>query len=236
LLDFLDYAGAMATVDLDDPHPLLALLLDAADGRFPAADGEVEVLPPLRRGLACSFAFTGHAVVATAHRVEEVRAQRPDGFGGSTGPDFLRWLAGPGGWIGCLDASLVARGTGRPGGGAALAPTTEHDAHSRVRYARELRDDVRVFGDERGFVTLSAGLAGRTEFSVELPEAARHGKGDGRSLLRDALTLIPSGEPVFAAVSPGNARSLRSFLSVGFLPIGSEVVIRPTGAGRGPVA
>ncbi|WP_037605018.1 hypothetical protein [Streptacidiphilus rugosus] len=224
----------MAPVDLaDDPHALLTLLLDAADGRFPAVDGEVEVLPPLRNGLGCSFAFTGHAVVATARSAEEVRAQGPDGFGGSAGPDFLRWLAGPDGWIGCLDASLVAHGTGRPGERAALPVTTEHDAHARVRYARELREEVRVFGDERGFVTLSAGLAGRPELSVELPEAARHGKGDGRSLLRDALTLIPSGEPVFAAVSPGNARSLRSFLAVGFVPIGSEVVIRPAGAGRG---
>jgi hypothetical protein len=30
---------------------------------------------------------------------------------------------------------------------------------------------------------------------------------------------------VFAAVSPGNARSLRSFLAAGFVPIGGEVII-----------
>ena len=41
----------------------------------------------------------------------------------------------------------------------------------------------------------------------------------------DALSLVPAGEPVFAAVSPGNARSLRAFLAVGFYPIrhGGEV-------------
>jgi hypothetical protein len=47
------------------------------------------------------------------------------------------------------------------------------------------------------------------------------------SLLVDALSLIPDGEPVFAAVSPGNARSLRTFLGLGFTPIGSETVILP---------
>jgi RimJ/RimL family protein N-acetyltransferase len=34
-------------------------------------------------------------------------------------------------------------------------------------------------------------------------------------------------EPVFAAVSPGNARSLRALLACGFTPIGSEVLLRP---------
>jgi hypothetical protein len=37
-------------------------------------------------------------------------------------------------------------------------------------------------------------------------------------------------EPVFAAVSPGNARSLRAFLAAGFVPLGSEALIEP---GRG---
>jgi hypothetical protein len=29
---------------------------------------------------------------------------------------------------------------------------------------------------------------------------------------------------VFAAVAPGNARSLRAFLAEGFVPLGSEVI------------
>jgi hypothetical protein len=32
---------------------------------------------------------------------------------------------------------------------------------------------------------------------------------------------------VFAAVAPGNARSLRAFLSEGFVPVGSEVIVQP---------
>ncbi|MDX3798986.1 hypothetical protein PV723_09525 [Streptomyces sp. AK04-3B] len=214
------------------PHPLLAYFLDAADGRFPPADGAVTVLPalPVPSGpLEASVAFTGHAVVATALAGPAVHALRPDGFGGSMGPDFLRALAGPTGWIGSVDAVLVRRGAG---GTARLQPLSGADGHPRVRYARRLRAGVRVFGDDRGLVTLAAGLAGRTELSVELhaPDDGGHG-GRGRSLLGDALTLVQEGEPVFAAVAPGNARSLRAFLAAGFTPVGAEVLVRPD---RGP--
>ncbi|WP_275461151.1 hypothetical protein [Streptomyces noursei] len=104
-------------------HPLLTFFTDAAAGRFPPVDGRVTVLPSLPRGLACSVAFTGHAVVAAA-----------------------------------------------------------------------------------------------------MSHRAVHAQG---SLLAEALSLVPAGEPVFAAVSPGNARSLRAFLACGFTPIGSEVLLRP---------
>jgi hypothetical protein len=209
-------------VDAKTVHPLLAYFLAAADGRFPAVDGGCTVLPPLPGGLACSVAFTGHALVATAHPAEAVLARGADGFGGSVAPDFLRWLAGPKGWIDVVDATLVARGTGGPG----LPVRAGADAHPRVQHARSLRRDVRVYGDERGLVTLAAGLAGRTELGIEAaPEG--QGRGWGRTLLRDALGLVPAGEPVFAGVAPGNARSLRAFLAVGFVPLGSEVTIRP---------
>lgn len=214
-----------------EPHPLLAYFLGAADGRFPPADGSVTVLPALSGGLEASVAFTAHAVVATALAAADVRRQGPDGFGGSLAPDFLRFLAGRTGRIGVVDATLVGRGTGgRPG----LAPHAGYGNHPRVRHARELRAGVRVFADERGLVTLSAGLAGRRELSIELHRPHHEGgRGLGRSLLTDALTLVPDGEPVFAAVSPGNARSLRAFLSAGFTPIGSEVLVRPGRSGSG---
>ena len=61
-------------------HPLLDLLTNAAEGRFPAVDGGVTVLPPLAGGWECSVAFTGHAVVATARSPDEVLRQGPDGF------------------------------------------------------------------------------------------------------------------------------------------------------------
>lgn len=208
-------------------HPLLAYYLAAAEGRFPEPDGRCAVLPPLPDGLECSVAFTGHAVIATARDEAEVRKRGPDGFGASLAPDFLRWLAGPDGEIGVLDATLLGRGRG---GAPRLAPMDEVD-HPRVRHARRLRRDVRVHGDDRGLVTLARGLAGRRELSIEL--TAGFGAGRGRALLADALSLVPSGEPVFAAVSPGNARSMRAFLAVGFVPVGSEVIVDPRRARAG---
>jgi hypothetical protein len=209
-------------------HPLLDLLLSAVDGHFPPVDGGVTVLPALGGGLECSVAFTGHAVVATDLPAAAVLARGPDGFGGSLAPDFLRWLAGPDGWIDAVDAILVGRGTGPgtgPGGDRPVLPRrTDLEDHPRVVRARGVRTAVDVHGDDRGVVTVSRGLAGRCELSIEV---ARPGRGVGRALLADGLRLIPAGAPVFAAVAPGNARSLRMFLAAGFTPLGSEVLLRP---------
>lgn len=209
------------------PHPLLAYLHEAAKGSFPPVDGAVTILPPLGNGWECSVAFTGHAVIATSRPRAEILGLGADGFGGSMSPEVLRHLAGPSGFVGVIDVMLVGRGTGSPGAtpNSALAARTDADDHPRVRYAREQRSNVAVFGDERGIVTLADGLAGRRELSVEVAEPNR---GLGRALIGEALALVPKGEPVFAAVSPGNARSLRMFLSLDFAPIGSECMIRPT--------
>jgi GNAT superfamily N-acetyltransferase len=200
-------------------HPLLHVFLDAADGRFPPVDGGVTRIDP-DGNVRAVVAFTGHAYVMAPGPIEPPDGvTRPDGFGGAFDPHFLVWLAGdrP---LGVLDATLVARGTGGPT--TSLEATDRWDAHPRVEHARQLRDDVRIFGDERGLVTLASGLAGRLELSVEAAPAGQ-GRGCGRSLVADALGLIDDGEPVFAAVSPGNARSLRVFLALGFTPIGSEI-------------
>jgi GNAT superfamily N-acetyltransferase len=203
-------------------HPLLNLMLSATVGRFPPIDGGVTVVPPLERGWECSVAFTGHAVIATARSFDAVVQHGADGFGGSLAPDFLRWLAGANGVVGVTDVMLWAPGTG----GSTLGLRTDRNDHPRVHHALERRSGVAVHGDERGFVTLSNGLGGRREMSVEA-EPAGQGRGWGRSLIIDALGLVPPGGPVFAAVSPGNARSLRAFLACGFTPIGSEVLVRP---------
>lgn len=203
----------------------VAQLLRAADGgSFPPATGAVEVVPPSPPGnVEWVVSFTGHAVIATARPAAEVRARRPDGYGGALAPAFLLWLSGDEGRVGCQDAVLVARG----GGGAdrSLSPRDDLDGHARVEHARGLRCDVHVYGDDTGLVTLGVGLGGLIEMSVEV--TSDHGGGRGRSLIRRGLALVDRAEVVVAQVTPGNARSLRAFLAAGFVPVGSAVAVTP---------
>lgn len=202
-------------------HRLLDHFVCAAEGRFHPVDGGVTHLPPLDRELEAVVAFTGHSVIASRLGAEDLADLSPDGFGAALAPEVLLRLAG-GGTVGVNDVTLCARGIG----GGTLPATTLWDDHYRVRHARQLRTDVAVHGDERGLITLASGTAGRREMSIELIDRL-HGTRAGRSLIAEALALVPEGEWVFAAVSPGNARSLRSFLSQGFTPIASEVNIVP---------
>jgi hypothetical protein len=206
-------------------HPLAAVLTAAAAGRFPAPDGGVEVLPP-DDGTHAVVELTGHSYALTDRSLVDLLALGVDGLGGCTRPDALRWLAGPDGWIGSLDAVLVA--TARPGERAVERRDLEH--HPRVERARAHRRDVRVFGDERGLFTLGRGLAGRLELSVELHDETARSGGAGRALIGAGLAAADQrdpGELVWAQVSPGNAASLRAFLACGFVPIGSEVLLKP---------
>lgn len=201
---------------------VLHALLAAAQGEFPPVDGAVRFLPPPSDGLEAVVSFTGHTLLATALTEADFGDLALDGFGAALQPPVLLRLAGPAGRVGVLDATLVGRGLG----GGRLPARTDLDGHPRVQYALDLRRRVRVYGDERGLVTLADGLCGRLEMSVEVA-SARLGTGVGGSLIREGLRRAPEGQPVFAAVSPGNVRSLRAFLTVGFQPIGSEVIIRP---------
>lgn len=210
-------------------HPLLRSFHDAARGAYVEADGDVTYLPPLDDGREAVVAFTGHSVIASRLGAADLGDLDPDGFGGALAPAVLLRLAA-GGTIGVNDVTMVAPGTGGADSGAprvgALRRTDRWDDHPRVRHARTLRADVEVFGDEHGLVTLGRGLAGRLELSIEV-DRQHHGSGLGRALIGDARSLVPAGLHVFAAVSPGNARSLRSFLAAGFTPIASEVIVDP---------
>lgn len=124
--------------------------------------------------------------------------------------------------MGVGDVTLVARGTGE---GTALSRTRELDEHPRVGHARLLRREVAVYGDSSGFFTMAHGLAGRREVSVECTSTSP--PGTGRRLIGEARRAAQADTWLFAAVSPGNARSLRAFLSAGFVPIASEVLITP---------
>ena len=202
-------------------HPLHDIWLAAAAGRFPAVDGGYTFVPPFARGLEGVVSFTGHAFLATDLDEASFAGLELDGFGAALQPPVLQRMAGPRGVVGVQDATLVAFGRG----GGRLPLRTDLDGHARVQYAQQLRDELRVYGDERGIVTLGVGHAGRTEVSVEA--SGDGGRGNGRALIAEALALTPPGEPVFAAVSPGNARSLRAFLAAGFTLLGGEMWIKP---------
>jgi hypothetical protein len=203
-------------------HPLGPVLVAAAEGRFPPPDGSVHILEPDADGTCAVVCFTGHAFVLTDQSHDAVRAFEPDGYGAAMDPALLVALASGGREIGSTDVVLVRRGEG---GGTALSPRDDLADHPRVRRAFEHRRDVRVLGDDRGLVTIGAGLVGRTELSVELHDGTAHARGAGRALIVEALRAVAADEPVFAQVAAGNTASLRAFLACGFTPICSEVLI-----------
>ncbi len=210
-------------------HPLMTILDDAAEGRFPPVDGGFEVLPPDESGFRAVVAFTGHAyVLADVDRAELV-GLGADGYGGASRPGVLLRLAGPDGRVGSVDVVLVSEG--RPG--PTLPRRTDLADHPRVRRAAAHRTDVDVYADEVGLVVVGTGLAGRRELSVELLDPAAAGRGHGRRLIRAGLAQLEPGARCWAQVAPGNAASLRAFLACGFVPVGSEVLItRDLGGNR----
>lgn len=205
------------------PHPFAAVLADVATGRFPPADGAVEVMPLLPSGIVAVTEFTAHTVICADIEPAEVTARGLHAYGGCTHPAALLWLADGHRGIGSLDALMVRRGLGDT-----LADDDGHGAdHPRVARAHRYRHDVRAFGDEAGVVLLGRGVADRLELAVELFDGAEHGRGHGRRLIDLGLRAAPRDEPVWAQVAPGNAASLRAFLAAGFTPVGSEVLLNP---------
>lgn len=214
-------------------HPLAVLIADAAAGRFPAVDGGWRRVPPWRPGLEAIIAFTGHAVLALAPDITDERLVElgVNGLGGAHDPRVIVALAGPDAWIDSQDVLLTGRGSGAAPAGAGLRLVERPDlaAHHRALFAARIRDRPRVLGypDRRrsAVVVFSRGLAGLTEIGFEL-EPERRGSGGGPALIRDALSSLPAGQLVVAAVAPGNAASLRAAMTAGFSPIGSMQLFR----------
>jgi hypothetical protein len=212
---------------IDRSHRLGAMLADAAKGRFPAADFEVEVVgsPPGRSDVV--VAFSAHSVVAAPLDPSEVLGRLEAGDPGApVSAPFLAWLGErlrttPG----MLDLVVVADRLDDGEVPLQLRRDTSDEAHARVDRARLYRTDVEVHTDaeERGIVILGRGLAGRLEVGVEVGEAHR-GRGLGAALARAARTLVGDDEPLFAQVTPGNVASVRAFLAAGYRPICSEVL------------
>jgi hypothetical protein len=203
-------------------HPVGAALRAALAGSFPPVDGGYEVVVPWRRGIEAVVAFTGHAllVIDDDHGVD-LDALGVDGFGGAHHPRVISALAGPDGWVDSLDLLLLTTGVGGP---PALVERPDLVTQPRAVYNAGLRDELVVHGRPTGdsFVTIGRGVGGLREVGVETDGEA----GAGFRLLRDVRTVVPAGEPLAAAVAPGNARAVRSFLAAGFVPVGSIQLFR----------
>jgi hypothetical protein len=212
-------------------HQLAGLITAAATGRFPAVDGGWRRVPLWRPGLEAIIAFTGHAVLAVAPDISDERLASlgVDGFGGAHDPRLVTALAGPGGWIDSLDIVMAGRGTGQAGQPPRLVDRPDLAAHPRAAFAAMIRDQPRAMGypdpGRLALAVISRGIAGLTELSFEL-EPGRRGRGGGAGLVRDALSTIPSGQLVLAAVAPGNAASVRALLAAGFVPLASIQLFR----------
>jgi GNAT superfamily N-acetyltransferase len=214
---------------------LLQLLLDAAGGAPPPADGVVEVWAAPTGPVDAVLAFTAHHVVAAAVDPDLVAARLPDGdLSAPMGPAFLGWLGDRlGSRPGSLDVVLAAGGLGGSPP-LELTPGVDPARHERVARALRYRSDLQVWTAEgdAGVLVLGRGLAGRREVAFEV-DPARRNRGLGRSLVAAARHLTPPGEPLFAQVAPGNAASLRVVEVAGFRPIGAEVLFHRGGAGPG---
>jgi hypothetical protein len=212
-------------------HPLAGLLTAAAAGRFPDPDGGWRRVPPWRAGLEAVISFTGHAVFAVAHDIPDHRlaALGANGFGGAHDPRLITALAGPEGWIDCLDMLMAGRGTRRAGAPPPLIGRPDLATHPRAEFAARIRSHPQVLGypdpDRSALAIISQGIAGLTELSFEL-EPGRRGRGGGSQLAADALAAVSAGQLAVAAVALGNAASVRALLSAGFVPLGSVQLFR----------
>jgi RimJ/RimL family protein N-acetyltransferase len=202
---------------------LVVALDSAARGDFPKADGAVEVLPPPPGRAMAVVAFTAHYMMASSVPEDWIHSQLP--------PDDLlapmspRFLAALGDKLSRHDDGinlvLAARGLQ---GRTTLRETTS-DGPRQLTSATAHRDDVRVFADPTGAATiiLGRGLANRTEVAIEI-DANRWNQGIARQALTEARRIVGAEELLFAQTAPGNAASIRTLLTAGFQPIGSEVL------------
>lgn len=206
-------------------HPLRALLDDAAAGRFPPADGVVEVVPSPGGRADAIIGLTGHFMLAADIDPAEVAQRIPPGdFSVPLSAATLSWLAQRlDSTPATFDALLcrIGDGSGVP---AWLHEVDGHD-HPRVERASRYRRDMRVFvaDDDAAVLAVGRGVCDRWEFGFEVLADAQ-GRGLGRKVAAAAAGLVPAGEPLWAQVAPGNAASLRAVAAAGFVPVAAEVL------------
>ncbi|MEU9735575.1 GNAT family N-acetyltransferase [Streptomyces sp. NPDC048002] len=203
-------------------------ILDAAArGAFPRPDGGTTVVAQPAGRDAGVFAFTAHSVIALDEDPQWVRdtlaATACDALAAAMNPRFLTALMDRTG-RGCDTVDVMLTGAPLPGRPSLALREIDDPGHPRVVSSRARRAEVRVWTAGGGVLVLGRGVAGRLEVAVEVPEGARH-RGLGRELLLAARRLT-GGEPLWAQVAAGNARSMRAFEAAGYRPVGSEVLLR----------
>ncbi len=202
------------------------ILDEAARDVFPPADGRVTVVRRHSPRDAGVLAFTAHSVVFTDEDPEWVRETLErvgcDPLAAAMNPRFLTAFMDR---TGCTNDTIDLLAVAPPLAGEPALPLVEviDRDHHRVVRAREHRDDVRVWAVDGGVLVLGRGVAGRLEAAVEVDEGVRH-RGLGRQLAGAARRLA-GGEPVWAQLAPGNARSLRAFLAAGYRAVGAEALL-----------
>lgn len=202
-------------------------ILDAAArGVFPPADGGTTVVRQHAHRDAGVLAFTAHSVVFTDEDPRWVRDTLDridcDALAATMNPRFLAAF---------MDRTarsndtidLLAVAAPLPGEPSLALTEIGDPAHHRVARALKHRDAVRVWAVDGGVLILGRGVAGRLEAAVEVDEGVRH-RGLGRALAAAARQLS-GGEPVWAQLAPGNARSLRAFQAAGYVPVGAEALL-----------
>ncbi|MER5376574.1 GNAT family N-acetyltransferase [Streptomyces sp. NPDC002553] len=210
-------------------------ILDAAArGVFPPADGGTTVVPQHSARDAGVLCFTAHSVVFTDEDPRWVRetlaALDCDALAATMNPLFLAaFMERTGRACDTVDALLV--GPPLPGEPALALKEIEDASHPRVRYARRRRNGVRVWSADGGMLAMGRGVGGRLEVSVEvntvdtadIANADARRLGLGRALVTAARQI--AGEPLWAQIAPGNARSMRAFQAAGYVPVGSEALL-----------
>jgi hypothetical protein len=181
------------------------------------------VLPPPPGAAMAVVAFTAHYMVASSEPEDWIRAQLPaDDLRAPMSPRFLSAL---GAKLGRHDHGIDLVLAARTLQGRTTLRETTSEGHSRATPATAHRNQVRVFADPTGAATivLGRGLANRTEVAIEI-DPNRRNQGIARQALTEARRIVGAGRLLFAQTPPGNAASIRTLLTAGFQPIGSEVL------------
>jgi RimJ/RimL family protein N-acetyltransferase len=173
------------------------------------------------------LALTAHYYIATSAPEEWIRRQLPPGdLLAPMSPRFLSALADE---LQMRDDGIdvLLAAPGLPGD--ATLQQIAASERPRVMRANAHREDVQVFTDPTATVItviLGHGLALRREIAIEVEPGSR-GQGLATQTLTKARRLVDTDDVLFAQTAPGNAASLRAFLTAGFRPIGSEILFFP---------